>query len=649
MTKNKKVLGIGIIGGGFIARFHIRSWVGVRDADILGVFDPDEKRAREACALVKSLGVGEARPFASITDMAADPRIGALWICAPNFTRGEVMEEICHAVLKGRAELVGVTCEKPLGRNVREARKMLTLVEKAGLLDGYLENQVFSPAVVRGKEIVWARGAALSGPPYLARAAEEHSGPHMPWFWEGTLQGGGVLNDMMCHSVEEARFMLTPPGAPRDVLTPVSVTAYTNCLKWQEPKYAAILAKNSGGKTDYLKRPSEDFARSLVEYKDKAGKTLVVETTTSWCYVGAGLRLSMELLGPEYALQINTLDAGLKVFFSREVRGKAGEDLVEKQNAEIGLMPVVADEAGEYGYIAENRHMVQSFLKGRAARRRTFPTASPWPSCSWPPTGAPSSARPSPSRSRASKAISRPWPKANGTRKPSEIPGGAMKRAIALFALVVILAAASAPAFAAGPIRHISPELQKAVAATDYKSVRIKNFPFASEAWTFRKFTFAETLKKLQELGVGRGRSLPRPGPGGRVPRRPLRREHDRRPGRLRQGGPEGRRRHPLRLRRRRHRHDRGEHAQGLRLRPEDGHPRPRLRAGRRRLHASREAGRGIQHQDRHPQPSRAGQVQPARDRLQPCRRQGPADRLVRRQRPLDARHERSARSLQAP
>ena len=84
-----------------------------------------------------------------------------------------------------------------------------------------------------------------------------------------------------------------------------------------------------------------------------------------------------------------------------------------------------------------------------------------------------------------------------------------MKRAIALLALVVILAAASAPAFAAGPIRHISPELQKAVAATDYTSVRIKNFPFASEAWTFRKFTFAETLKKLQELRVGAVEAFP--------------------------------------------------------------------------------------------------------------------------------------------
>jgi len=81
--------------------------------------------------------------------------------------------------------------------------------------------------------------------------------------------------------------------------------------------------------------------------------------------VRAGLRLSMELLGPEYALQINTLDAGLKVFFSRNVKGAIGEDLVEKQNAEMGLMPVVADEEGEYGYTGENRHMVQSLLAGK--------------------------------------------------------------------------------------------------------------------------------------------------------------------------------------------------------------------------------------------------------------------------------------------
>jgi predicted dehydrogenase len=362
----KKRLGIGFVGGGFVGKFHIRSFVGVRDADVLGVVGaPNDKTAEEAAALARVLNVGDARPFKTITDMVADPNIDAIWICSPNFTRIEVMEEIAQAVQTGKGELIGVCCEKPLGRNVAEAKKMLELVQKVSLLDGYLENQCFSPTVVRGRDIVWARGAATTGRPYLARAAEEHSGPHMPWFWEGSLQGGGVLNDMMCHSVEAARFMLTPPGADRNVLTPTKVTAYTNCLKWQDPHYAKILANNSQGKTDYVNRPAEDFARSLVEYKDEKGNKLVVETTTSWCYVGAGLRLSMELLGPEYALQINTLDAGLKIFFSRQVKGSAGEDLVEKQNAEMGLMPVVGSEEAEYGYEAENRHMVRSFLADR--------------------------------------------------------------------------------------------------------------------------------------------------------------------------------------------------------------------------------------------------------------------------------------------
>ena len=64
-------------------------------------------------------------------------------------------------------------------------------------------------------------------------------------------------------------------------------------------------------------------------------------------------------------MSINTLDSGLKVFFSRQVQGNIGEDLVEKQNAEMGLMPVVSNEESEYGYEAENRHMVQSFLAGK--------------------------------------------------------------------------------------------------------------------------------------------------------------------------------------------------------------------------------------------------------------------------------------------
>ena len=358
-------LGIGFIGGGFISRFHIQSLLGVRDVDVVGIVSKTKQSAEDTAALANELGVGPAKAFDTITEMVEDPGVDALWVCSPNYTRIETFEEIANAVSSSKGELIGVACEKPLGRNVAEAKKVLELTQSADLLDGYLENQVFSPSITRGKEIIWARGAATTGRPFLARAAEEHSGPHMPWFWEGELQGGGVLNDMMCHSVEEARFLLTEPGKPRDSIKPVSVSAHTDCLKWQRPKYADILSKNSGGKTDYSQRPSEDFARSLIEYLDENGEKIIVETTTSWCFVGEGLRLSVELFGPEYSMFVNTLDPDLKVFFSREVSGEAGEDLVEKQNAESGGMPVVSNEAEVYGYTAENRHMVESFLAGK--------------------------------------------------------------------------------------------------------------------------------------------------------------------------------------------------------------------------------------------------------------------------------------------
>ena len=363
---SKQRLGIGFIGGGFITRFHIQSLISVRNVDVVGIMSRTKVSAEESATLANSIGVGDdAKAYDTITDMIADPAIDALWVCSPNFTRIETFEEIANAISSGKGELIGVACEKPLGRNVTEAKKVLELTKSVGLLDGYLENQVFSPSIVRGKEIIWARGASTTGRPYLARAAEEHSGPHMPWFWEGSLQGGGVLNDMMCHSVEEARFMLTEPGKPRESITPISISAHTDCLKWQRPEYAKILSDNSGGKTDYSKKPSEDFARSLIEYLDEDGNKLIVETTTSWCFVGEGLRLSMELFGPEYSMFVNTLDPDLKVFFSRKVAGAEGEDLVEKQNAESGAMPIVSNEAEAYGYTAENRHMVESFLAGK--------------------------------------------------------------------------------------------------------------------------------------------------------------------------------------------------------------------------------------------------------------------------------------------
>ena len=356
-------LGIGFIGSGFITRFHIQSMVGVREADVRGVWSPNGEHAESAAALARDRDVGAARAFPSIDALVSDPEIDAIWLCGPNHTRVENVDAVC-AALSGGATLRGLACEKPLARTAAEAKQIKALVDGAGLRHGYLENQLFAPAVTRGRDLIWRRGAALTGRPYLARAAEEHSGPHMPWFWRGDLQGGGVLNDMMCHSIEVVRHLLTAPGAPRGSIRPRRITGHIASLKWTRPDYSDKLRRRMGDTVDYASRPAEDFASVTIEYEANDGAPLIGEASTSWSYVGAGLRLSMELLGPEYSMSVNSLDTGLKLFFSREVRGEAGEDLVEKQNAEVGLMPVVVDETGEYGYTAENRHMARAFLHG---------------------------------------------------------------------------------------------------------------------------------------------------------------------------------------------------------------------------------------------------------------------------------------------
>ena len=50
---SKKRLGIGFIGSGFITRFHIKSFVAVRDADVLGVWSPNKQHSEEAAELAR--------------------------------------------------------------------------------------------------------------------------------------------------------------------------------------------------------------------------------------------------------------------------------------------------------------------------------------------------------------------------------------------------------------------------------------------------------------------------------------------------------------------------------------------------------------------------------------------------------------------
>lgn len=361
----EKPLGVGIVGAGFIARFHVRSFQAVRGAEIVAVTSRTREHAGQVAALATDLGVGPAVVHDDVAALVRDERVDAVWVLTPNDTRAQVVEAICAEVTSGRARLAGIAVEKPLGRNLTEARRVADAVAAAGIPGAYLENQVYSPRLTRTRDLVWARGAAGSGSPYLARATEEHAGPHARWFWDGERGGGGVLNDLMCHSVEAGRFLLTPPGRdPNTWLRPVSVRAIIASLRWGRPGYAARLADRYPGLQDYTTTPSEDYASATYAFTNGDGEPVLVEATTSWSFVGPGMRLAFELHGPEYSMTANSLAGDASVFFSRSLGRAAGEDLLEKQNAEQGLMPVVADEPAAYGYTAENAAVTRMFRRG---------------------------------------------------------------------------------------------------------------------------------------------------------------------------------------------------------------------------------------------------------------------------------------------
>ena len=162
MSTERGRLGVGLIGSGFNAGFHLQAFRAVRDADVLGIWSPTDAHAAAAAERARRLDVGDAKPFGSIRDMVADPAIEALWLTGPNHRRLENIEEIVDAVERGRGNLKGIACEKPLGRTVAEAERMLALVNRAGIAHGYLENQLFAPQVETGHALAWARGAATS-------------------------------------------------------------------------------------------------------------------------------------------------------------------------------------------------------------------------------------------------------------------------------------------------------------------------------------------------------------------------------------------------------------------------------------------------------------------------------------------------------
>jgi len=355
-----KRLKFGFIGAGFIGRFHAKAMQFVRGVDLVAVTSPN--RAPKFAEWAQEQGFTECKAYKTIKEVCEASDV--VVVLSPNYTRVDIVGQIVEAVKAG-ADLDAVICEKPLGRTVAEAREMMKLADEGGFPTIYFENQLHMKPIQAQLAQLRPQMETM-GPLTLCRSAEEHAGPHEPWFWDPTQQGGGVLSDMGCHSIACSWYCLTPPGKPLTFLEPVEVTCETALLKWGKPKYREKLLKEMG--IDYGKTPAEDFTTGLITFMNPdSGDVSKAMFTNSWMFDKVGLRLAMEGMGPGYAFDIDTLQAPLHIFIGDEAAEAAAdaETALEKATASRGLMAVHHNEADLYGYVDEFVDARDSILHGR--------------------------------------------------------------------------------------------------------------------------------------------------------------------------------------------------------------------------------------------------------------------------------------------
>jgi predicted dehydrogenase len=348
-----------MVGAGFVAGFHERALQSVRGVELAGVCAP--KGAEALAKRSRDDGLGSTQVFEDVESLCK--AVDVVCIFAPNFARLDIMRDIAAAV-EGGAKLKGIICEKPLARNVSEADELVKIARKLRVPTAYFENQLFMPSVAEARRQLAAVEKKM-GAVHLARSAEEHGGPHEPWFWDPTQQGGGVCCDMGCHCIAIGMYMLTPTARPPNYLIPVSISANMSLLKWGKEPWLSQLKKRG---VDYSKTPAEDYSTVTIEFKDpKTGLRSIAQATNSWMYDAPGLRILMEAFGPGYSYTINSLQSPVGLFISDAAATAVADSelALEKSQASRGSLILQPNETDLYGYVGEWRNALSAFEKGK--------------------------------------------------------------------------------------------------------------------------------------------------------------------------------------------------------------------------------------------------------------------------------------------
>ncbi len=292
---------IAMLGSGFIAHFYASSLHAQRRKDIIhSVYSRNLENAK---IFANQFNIEVATD--NMAEAINNSEIDVVIISLPNFLHEAAVAE-CTKAKKN------VLCTKPLGRTAEEAKRMLGMVEEAGIFAGYLEDLCYSPKFLKSLSSIKAGGI---GRVLWAKSRETHPGPHSDWFWNKSKSGGGALIDLGCHCVEISRNYIGKDNKPLEVMC------------WTDTQVHPIEA--------------EDHAIGLVKYENGA----IGQFEVSWTFRG-GMDLRDEVMGTDGTIWINNfLRTGFEMFST----GKSGY-VAEKAEVNSGWLFPVGDEVHELGY-----------------------------------------------------------------------------------------------------------------------------------------------------------------------------------------------------------------------------------------------------------------------------------------------------------
>jgi predicted dehydrogenase len=313
-----------LLGTGLIGDFYAQTLHSQRNRDRIGVvYSRTEERGR---AFGERHGIPE-----HTTDLQAaieHPDTDVVVVGLPNYLHEEAVTAVARA---GKA----VLCTKPLGRTADEAKRMLDVVESAGVFGGYLEDLVYTPKSLKA---IAATQAGAIGDVTWVRSRETHPGPHSAWFWDGRLTGGGAIIDLGCHCIEIIRSFVGKGNRPVEVLC----------------------------HTDTLVHPIDDEDNAIALIRFESGATGQFEV--SWSFRG-GMDLRDEVAGTHGTIWLNHF---LRTGFEMFTAGGSGGYVAEKAETSAGWLFPVGDEVSELGYVDMFSDMFDAIDSGGSPRETLY-------------------------------------------------------------------------------------------------------------------------------------------------------------------------------------------------------------------------------------------------------------------------------------